>query len=243
MLPGLTSPIIGRNRGIVQFVGSKVVANIASGTIDLTSGLTGGTRSGVAAGDLVVVFRAGGSDGGSGDMAVEINDGSVVYTEIGTGIYADDTDDADLYAAYKFMGSSPDSTVNFDAISYSFGIMTGIAVFARADPAVLDVAAVQASGINAAHPNAGAITPETQGSIIIVAGASSHGSSSTTFTTPSDLTNFKQGYDGGTNGDCTFGFGLKEDWTSGAFDPAAWVHSVSSTSNSWAAMTIAIRPE
>lgn len=227
----------------IEFVGGAVYTSFASSsarTMALNSGLTGGIASSVSEGDLVIAAYSGYS---TADRTLPITDGTTSYTLIGSELYSNDSNDTNLRVAYKFMGSTPDTTTTFDG-----GGATGdgagriVLVFRGVDPTTpLDVAAVTGTGINSCLANPPSITPVTPGAFIVAVGAGATGTTRNTFSS-SDLTDFFTGFSQQTR-DGTIGAGHKDDWTSGAFNPSAFTFGGSdSTSFSWAAVTLALRP-
>lgn len=227
----------------IQYVGgltaSKLGATSGNSTISLTA-LTGGIASAAAAGDIVIAVFGTGT---TVDRTLAINDGTTEYTLIGSELYSNDTFDTSLRVAYKIMGATPDTTVTFGPTgSDEDGGAMAVHVWRGIDTATpLDVTAVTATGINTYLPNAGSITPVTAGAIVIVAGAGGREKDLTGTYAASDLSNFIQNQQTTANGAVIAGVGSFA-WTSGAFDPAAWTGSGDTTSFSWAAITLALRP-
>lgn len=209
----------------------------ATSTSAVTFALTGGTDSTPQAGDLVVISIAVGS---TADRAVSVVTPSG-YTSL-TELYQNDTYDVNLGLSYKFMGSTPDTSFTLpstgstaDAQRYTVHVYRGVDTSSP-----LDVAAVTAGGINARTVNPGAITPATSGAWIHVVGAGA-GATGGTYAA-SYLTAFLAGTTADTN-DAFMGAGYYSGWTSGAYDPAAFTGGgTSTTSDSWAAYTLALRP-
>jgi hypothetical protein len=223
-----------KRRGI-EYVGGAILP-IAPGTttpsIGLTS-LTGGLASSPASGDFVVAMAL--SVRGS-DMDLSASG----YTQIAE-LHADDNVDTNLYVGRKFMGGSPDSSVTFSSDITNLFVL-GVSVWRGVDPTTpLDVTPVTATGINSGIPNPPAITPVTAGSRIIVIGGSPRGTNDLT-QAGSELANFMS--DTATGGSIHhLAFGHYDDWVSGSFDPTAFqIDGSDSTSHSWAAATIALRP-
>lgn len=248
MLPGLSSILSGLTGGIL-FVGGAVAAKngATSGdtTIALNSGLTGGIASAAQAGDLVIAAFATGS---TADRTLAITDGSNDYTLIGSELYGNDADDVNLRVAYKFITSDTATTFGPTGSTSDGGAMA-VYVFRNVNASSpLDVAAQTATGTNTYLCDPPAITPSTAGAFIVVVGAGTCG----TFSGPpepafasSDLTAFQTvaGASEEVN-TAILGVGHKNDWSSGAFNPAAFTVSNDSDSadNSWAAVTFALRP-
>jgi len=224
----------------IQFVGSTTAAITASGSTDtnvsLTS-LTGGLASAPEAGDLVIVYYGTGS---IADRAIGVT--TAGYTEVAE-LYSNDSQDTNLSVNYKLMGATPDTQVTMSGTgNTSDSGAVAIHVWRNVDSIFpLDVTSTTATGTNSVLCDPPAITPVTTGAVIVSGGAGGHDSGVHTFGS-SNLSNFATiGGPNDTN-DVTVGVGSAV-WTSGAFDPAAFTFSgTSTTSFSWAAVTLALRP-
>jgi hypothetical protein len=229
----------------IEFVGGntagKLGATSGDTTIALNASLTGGIASAVAAGDLVI---AAFSTGSAADRTLAITDGTNAYTLIDSELYQNDTEDTNLRVAYKFMGATPDAATTFGPTGNAAdaGAMA-VYVFRGVDQGTpLDVAAVAAGALNTQLVDPAPITPVSAGAYIVCVGAGAReglGDFSS-----SDLTDFRTQSGSDDTNDTTLGIGHKPDWASGEFNPAAWTHSAGDSTNySWAALTIALRPE
>jgi hypothetical protein len=234
-----------RSTAWVEPTGIRYVGGMSDGFVGRTTALsvnfalTGGIAALPEEDDLVIVAYCVGS---TVDRTLAIDDpGGTPYTLIGTELTQSDTFDVNLRVAYKFMGPTPDTAVVFgqtgnaqDGASYQ------IRVYRNVDPTTpLDVAAVSAVGASSRVANPPAITPTTAGAWVVAFGAAACGTGG--LYTSSDLSNFLSDTQSDTN-DAMSGAGDFE-WTSGAFDPAAFGGGgTTTTSDSWAAMTIALRP-
>lgn len=223
------------------FIGSataaKAGATSGDTTITLSSGLTGGSRSSVQTGDLVIAVFATGS---TADRTLSITDGTNPYTLIGSELYANAAWDTNLRVAYKFMGGTPDTTVTFGPTGNTAdaGAMA-VYVFSGVDSTTtLDVAVTTASG-SSSVVDPPSITPVTTDAEIVVIAAAAYGFTAAAFTS-SDLSSFVSLSSSGTN-ICTLGLG-RHDWTSGAFNPAAFGGKGADSGLSWVAMSLALRP-
>lgn len=208
--------------------------------VSLTS-LTGGSASSPATGDIVVVAI---------DCArrSDINIGVTTsgYSEL-TELYANDTYDCNLSVSYKIMGSTPDTTVTCtgsgsatEAVAIAIHVWRGIDT---SNP--IDVTTTTATGTDASDPNSPAITPVTQGAIVLSIGASGLAGVVTLTNQPTGYSNtvFLSSDGGGGSYPALIGIASKAWSGSGAEDPDNWDYSnSSSTSNSWAAATVALRP-
>lgn len=223
----------------ISYVGGRTqaIAGATSGTTNVAlTGLTGGSGSQPAAGDLVLVGYASGK---TADQAISISG----YTEISE-LYSNGSGaDANLEVARKFMGGTPDTVVAVpNSGSTADAVAVSVRVYRGVDPTnPIDVAAVTASGTGTTNPNPGSITPATQGAWPVAFGAGAVAGTGTNFVSP-DLAGFHTINSPDTN-DATIGAGHKTDWSSGAFDPAAFTGGNVAAGNSWAAVTLALRPQ
>lgn len=250
MLPGLSSILSGLTGGIL-FVGgavaSKTGATSGDTTIALNSGLTGGIASAAQAGDLVIAAFATGS---TADRTLAITDGADAYTLIGSELYGNDEEDVNLRVAYKFITSDTATTFGPTGGTSDGGAMAVYVFRNVSGSSPLDVAAQTATGTNTYLCDPPAITPSTAGAIIVVVGAATVGNYSDGDPTPpefasTDLTAFLTLASAAEEANtCALGVGHKNDWSSGAFNPAAFTVSndTDSADNSWAAVTFALRP-
>lgn len=203
-------------------------------SVSLT-GLTGGLASSPSEGDLVVVCAAAVA-GSDLDLAIS------GYTEV-VDIAGVDNGYANLGLFYKFMGSTPDTSVSAPRpVTSSLSAACAIHVWRGVDPTTpIDVAAQTAIGSNAGQPNPPSITPVTSGAVILAAGVGTEVDGLGAVFTTSDLSNFSTVV-GNSTFDVVVGMGSKA-WTSGAFNPAAFGGNASAgITDSWSAVSIALRP-
>jgi hypothetical protein len=244
MLPGLASAILGIQERFT-FVGyaEGTQTSTSNTTLSLSSGLSGGSRAAVAAGDLVVAVYA------ICDNTVRtatITDGTDAYTDLAN-ISSNNNRATRLRVAYKVMGGTPDASVTFGGRgSTAASAVYCVLVFSGQNASVTDATTTTATGVNTSRPNPPAITPVTPGAFIFVIGAVAHGdgvggSFSFSGLAYSDFINATN-----TQSDNCLGVGLKTDWTSGAYDHPAFTYGGAGAGeasfNSWAAVTVALRP-
>lgn len=236
----LARKLLSINRGI-EFVGAatdtKAGATSGNSTIALNSGLTGGTRSGVQNGDLVIAFFASWS---TVDRTLSITDGTNPYTLIATELLGNDTTKTNLRVAYKFVSGDTDTRFGPTGATSDTGAM-GVFVFSGVNSATpLDVAATTATGLNSPIADPPSITPSTAGAHIICIGAGAHSAGLQPYSS-SDFDAFVS-VQADLTRDISVGIGRKA-WTSGKFNPAAYSWSgFNDPSYSWAAMSVALRP-
>jgi hypothetical protein len=236
----------------ISFVGSMtpVGANNGGNVVLTFTGASGlldaaGAQATLAQNDVVVCAYA---SSGTADLAMAGAFSGGGGTEVHEG-YSDSTIDTNLGLYYKVMTATPDTTFTATGPTGSSNATIATAfAFRGVDATVLDVTFVAgshfASGNGVTNPNAPAITPSTAGAWILVAGAGSINGTGAAFTNPGDLSattnHFRSGNHAETN-DCAIGVGLKTNWASGAFDPAAWTGGATAAGSTWAAIVIALK--
>jgi hypothetical protein len=209
----------------------------ASGLLDAT-----GAQATLQQGDIVITAYAT-----SEVTDVAMSTSSSGWTEV-TELYENvvSGQDTNLAVYYKVMGASPDTSfVAVGAGSASAGVIATAFAFRGVDTATpLDVASTTASGQTTTIPNGASITPVTTGAwpVVVGAGAATTGAAYTVPAGLSATTNHFRSSNHAETVDIAIGLGIKTDWVSGAFDPAAFGGGVSNASNSWIAVTLALRP-
>jgi hypothetical protein len=236
----------------ISFVGSMAPVGVNNGgnvTLTFTgaSGLlnAAGAQATLAQGDVVVCVYA---SSGTADAAMSTS--SSGWTEVHEGYANGTSNDTNLALYYKVMGGTPDTSfVGVGPTGSSNGTIGTAFAFRGMDASVLDVTFVAgshfATGTASTRPNAPSITPVTAGAWILVAGAGAAAAGSA-FTNPGDLsatTNHFRSSNHAEAIDIAVGVGLKTDWASGAFDPAAWTGGAANAGDSWAAIVIALKPQ
>lgn len=229
----------------ITFIGSGTqlaAGSTSANTVTFTSALRDESNALISAlveGDLVVLVW------GTGSTADRNPTAPTGYTERAN-LYSDNTEDTNLVIWTKFMGATPDTTVDVPGSGAAADARVAhIYAFRGVDATTpLDVAVTTATGTGTGQPNPPAITPATAGAWIVVAGASG-AATGANFDAPADLSATTNHWRTGTRADthdATCGTGLKTDWASGAFDPAAWTGGTTGAGDSWAAATLALRP-
>lgn len=224
----------------IQYVGGKTFNLAGSTSTDTVSlqDLTGGISSRPQAGDVVIVSFAFGD---TADRNVAVTTG---YTEIAD-LYDNDAEDINLGVFLKLMVESPDADVTIGSSSITTNRKTGaIQVFRGVDPTTpQDAAATTATGTSSLLANPPSITPATVGAYVVAVGAAAHVQGDSDLYNSSDLTNFLT-IAGNSTIDSIVGQGYIGPWASGAVNPAAFTYDGTSfISNSWAAVTLALRPK
>lgn len=214
----------------LTYVGTaEASGNSGSYNVDL-SGLS------LQEGDIVVV-ATGFVGTANGNPGV----GTTGYTEEAD-LWANDTRDANFSVNWKIMGSTPDTVVSCNGSgSASNGSVCVVHVWRGVDQGTpMDSTVTSTTGTNASNPNSPSITPVTSGTVVISAGLGTMAAVDNAVTAPTGYSNQADiSVDPGSA--ATVGIASKA-WTSGAEDPAAWTNFTTTTSDSWAAITMALRP-
>lgn len=224
----------------IQYVGGYVDTTVGSTTADFTvsfgGNLTGGLANTPANGDLVIVSYTIGFDDVTPTDRNIITSG---YTQFAN-LSATDLNAVKLQASYKFMGSTPDTSVVITRTNSTIiGTACIVSVWRNVNSSVFDVTTTTATGINGGKVTPPAITPTTTGSIIICCGATA--TDGTVTFTASQLSNFLYTAEQESNADAQIGLGSYA-WTSGTFTPTQWGGGTTSTNDSWASYTAVLKP-
>ncbi len=223
----------------ISFIGSA--EGSSSPNSDTTVDLSG---LGLQEGDLVVVAGAVGDDDSANlDMATV----TANYNEVAD-LFSNDTDDTNMGVWWKLMGASPDSDVVVNAVGGTdASLAVVVMVFRGVDQTTpMDVTPTTAEAqLNTADPNPPSINHNNPSGVwTVIAGASGHvlgGASTYTFPTGYTTGAIDRGHDD-TN-DITVGLGYRSSGVSDPEDPGTMNHSgTDSTTNSWTAATLALRP-
>lgn len=233
---------------LISVATSGRVANMGGHVIARVTGTTGsGTAAGdgtaaidvsslaLVQGDFIVLGINHGSATTDKDMSGSGNN-SGAGTEVAD-LYANSTNDTNLWVGLFKQGATPDTTLTISGMAASGGYAYALSVWRGVDQSTpQDVAAVTATGATSDLADPPAITPVTAGARIVAVYAASQGTA-TAWTAPTDVNDFAQV---GLN-KSRAGMGNIQ-WTGGAFDPAAVGEGNASASNSWAAVSMALRP-
>jgi len=221
----------------LQYVGgAEASGNSAAYNVALTS-LVGGTGGAVQSGDLVIV-----ATGFVQTSNLNPGVGTAGYAEVAD-LYQNDTRDANFSVNWKYMSGAPDTAVNCLGSGLAAnGSVCVVHVWRNADPSnPLDVVSTAAQLGNSAIPNSPPITPVTSGAVVISTGLGTGAAVDTPVTAPTGYGNQVDiSVDPGNAS--TVGISSKAWGGAGAEDPAAWTGWTTTTSDSWAAVTLAIRP-
>jgi hypothetical protein len=223
----------------IQYVGGNISANEtrsgSSYSVSLTA-LSGGIDTAARKDDLVLVISG---------ITSTANLGRIItgYTQL-TDLYSNDTRDANLYIDYKIMGSTPDTSVGLSgAGNAQLGDGAVVMVWRGVDLTTpIDVTTTTATGTDSSQANAPSITPTTSGAVIVACGGMTDVDTPGSKTGPSGMSNHIQAIGPATNNYGWIAAGASYNWSSGSYDPGAWSGGNSSTSDSWCAATVALRP-
>jgi hypothetical protein len=171
-------------------------------------------------------ITAVGNNGGAGDHARTST------------LYSNDTNDTNAGVFLIRQGATLDTQVDLTGLGAASPFSVTLFQYRGVNTTTpQDVTATTATGINTDRADPAAITPVTSGAKIVVCYAASQGTL-TAWTAPGDVSNFVQQ---AASSKARAACGDKA-WTSGAFDPAALTGGTGSASDSWAAVTLALRP-
>ena len=202
--------------------------------------LTGGSGSAAIANDLVIVVT-GWASAANGDPGVTTPTG---YTEV-YDLYRSDTRDVNISVNWKVMGGTPDTSVTVRGYNNAAnGGATAVHVWRGVNTTTpMDVA--PPTGVtagNASRPDSPAITPITTGAMVLSVGMGTGDATPLAQTTPTGYSNGRSVAGTGSTMSVIANIASKTWSGSGAEDPAAWTGGETSTSDSWAAGTLALRP-
>lgn len=221
---------------LVYVGGAEASGNSAAFTVSLAA-LTGGADTAAQAGDLVVVV-CGFVGTANGDPGVS----TAGYTEE-VDLWANDTRDSNMSVSWKLMGGTPDTSVSINGSGTTTnGSAAVVHVWRGVDQTTpLDAATTSITGTNAVAPNSPAITTVTDGAVVLSAGLWTGAAADTSVTAPAGYTNQVDiSIDPGSA--VIAAVASKLIATAGTEDAAVWTGVTSSTSDSWAAVALAIRP-
>lgn len=223
----------------ISLVGQKVVtASGAAAAFDFT-GLTGGSDSSPSDGDYIHMSAHRGSNGNELPW-LDVTPAGVNATPIVSIVQGDSVDCGhQVWEGIYESASASGGTLGSSGNRNSAMVITVL----RGTIGRNSVAPVTAQGGNGNNPNPPAVTPTVAGSWVLVNGGNGRGVGDQSFDTPGDLNVFRQASnDSGSTYCSTSGTGIKTDWASGAFDPAQWFTSDSSSLDSWCASSIILEP-
>jgi hypothetical protein len=170
-----------------------------------------------------------------------LSEGGATWSKSGE-FYSNDTRDTNAALFVKIMGAVPDTNVEITQ-SGAATALVGIALAYRgvdlANP--LDVAVVGSTGINTGNPNPNAITPVSDNCQLVIFGASTITNSGQTPTAPANYTN-RVIKPHSTNANLWAMAADRLLAVAGLENPGNWSISGSTTSDSYTAVVVALRP-
>jgi hypothetical protein len=230
--------IVGQTQGYLRPSLVGVQTYNRAGSTSATSipfNLVGGISTAPQPGDIVILVIA------LGAVGTTLMSPPAGYTQVAH-FASNDTYDSILYVGYKIMGSTVDSTFPIpSSLSTANSQMALIFVCRGVDSNTpMDVTRTTAAGANGRLATPPAITPVTENAIIIGIGATAYAGTVYPFSSVGNLT-------GGvyTTGSDTYDGALAagyHEWVSGTFTPTSFSIIGSTASDSWAAVSIALRP-
>ncbi len=217
------------------------VTTASTATVSLTTGLTINNAA-LADDDLILVVFEQVSSGAI--SALTITDASdVPYNYLGEQQFASDTYDTNMRVAYKRRsGDNSFKVTSTNATNDDAGAVA-VYVIRNVDWDVpFDNISIQfATGINDVAANPPAVTPHIAGAWIIAGAAGARAASTSVNFSHASLSDVIAQNNFGIVRSSAVALGLYTSWTSGSYDPAAF-GSGGSTTDSWAAFTLVIRP-
>jgi hypothetical protein len=225
----------------ITYVGGKGngTAGQGGGSVDLTTGLTGGSGGAPIQDDLVLVTVSVGTAARQPTIAISTPTGYGALTPQRT---TSTTYDTNVQTCWKFMTSTPDTAVTIPASGNNAdGIAYEIQVFRGVNPASFpQVTPTYATGQATDNlPDPASILPTVTGSWIGVCGGGAALAGGTY--TAGYLTNFLT-HNGPDTNDGNAGCGYYTGWASGAYDPAKFGGGSVVAANSWGCTTIVLAP-
>lgn len=235
MLTKFLRAAAGVPRGLVFVGGDDLFNAVATQTPSYSlTGLTGGIASSPAIGDIVIACIAfkNGTDR-------NITCTTTGYTEVAD-LFQLDTNSINFAAYYKVL-TAADTSVAFN-LGVSVLSAFAVHVWRNQNATPLDATTTTTTGANTGVPNSPSITTVTNNAVVLSIGAAVAGAGVLNdLTVPSGMTNLTQ-----VNSDdisCVIGIASIARPTAGAYDPPTFGGGDSGTANSFAACTIALRPQ
>lgn len=226
------------------YVGGTSGSGTSSGyTVSLNGTLTGGIASSPATGDLIVVFSAFGNTASSAPSVSGNNFGT--YNAATAAQHVNDTWDTEFRSFYAYQSGTADTTLTVTrATNTAYGGATVVQVWRGADPTSHFIgAATPASGSNGNAINPPAYDPGVTGSVVIAGGAGTLAAAAASgYTGFSGASHTQFVRADGSTADIGVVMG-SFDYAGSSIDPPAVTGATTSTSASWAGVTLAIAPQ
>ena len=221
----------------LEFVGGTAVSSstsTATPSFSLTS-LTGGLASAPSVGDIVIACIAFKD---TADRNIQCTTSG--YTEVAD-LFANSSNDSHL-GVYRKVLTEADTSVAFQ-LEVARTSRFAVHVWRNINPTPLDATRTVVASNSSGVPNAPSITTVTDNAIVIAVGAAAGSSGSaqlSNLTVPSGMENFFQV---NASTDSCIGIASIARPSAGAYDPPAFGGGAGATSNSFCAVTLALRPE
>jgi len=218
----------------LSFVGGASITGTGATLTVLLTALTGGSDSAAAIGDIVVVGW-----GSSNQTDLNLTVSTSGYTELAD-LYANGTNDTNFAVAYKVLSSAETNVIVSGSNSAVFAGVAVAHVWRDINSgAPIDVTSTTTTNTGNSNINNPSITPVTSGAIVMAWGGCA-ADITRTFTVPSGYGNATQAT---LDPDEAFAVCVAtKAWVSGAEDPGAWTPSATNAADSWAAVTVVLRP-
>lgn len=220
----------------IQYVGGTSAQGSTTYDIDLTS-LSGGIDTQPREGDVVIV-----SNGAVSALpGLDLNVNTAGFTRLKL-VFQDESDDANIATSWKRMTSTPDTSINVDGNLSNKAGTTTVQVWRGVDATnPIDVTTTTSKGADTCNGSPAAITPVTQGAVVIISWEIGSASTKTVSTWPANYENLiERSYDSGTASTSAM---ASKFWSgSGAETPGAWTMSSTAVTQGFVSTTIALRP-
>lgn len=235
----MRSHFLRASRKGLTYVGgaSANTANQTEFTVSLTS-LTGGVDTRPRSGDIIIVLNAFSA---SANQLCGVT--TAGYTEL-CDIAGDDIYDANLSVSYKISNGAETSVAVTGAneAADDYGSVGIVHVWRNVNQTTpIDVTTVTATAANTGRPDVPSITPVTAGAVILGCGSGS-GAPTASSLTASGLSHVVALNQSAIFSANTAIIAAYTTWTSGAYDMAQFGGGSTSTSASWAAAAVVLRP-
>jgi hypothetical protein len=238
-----------RKRGSpIQVVGFAVKGNnITTGnSISYASDFVapGGGAVVPATGDFIIVLsvHAGAANNSNIRNTINQNVSGAMTDTTAVQIAVSDSNYCSSGMRHAFKGAS-DTTITLPGVNGVPDTMATIAVALRGVNVTtpIDVTPTTVATASTGQPNCPAITPVTAGALILEFAGAAQGTGAD-FSAPADMIAAFKSFFMNNGTDAAVACAIKNDWTSGAFDPAAWTGSTTNAADSCVGYTVAIRP-
>lgn len=217
------------------FIVAKEDTGAANYAIDLTP-------LGLEDGDLVILYTGAPRNS---DIDVGINTAVASGWTEEAEQYADDTRDANGVLCYKFMGATPDTSVNvLGTGTTSYPGVTAIRAFRGVDPSIFDGSPIYLDDIDTGVPYIDDITPTVAGSVQVNFCIGTDTSPVEVVTAaPSGWTDLAAlGADGAFTPASQIASAIKTDWTSGTVTGGAYTGASTGATESRVGVTFSLKP-